>query len=166
MGTLLSHEIAKRYAAMLPDDTCHSLRRLGDRVSPFGAKGLLPVSGDAKIISARAIWRKVIIVRPPSPLFRGNILIETSLSMRYSGEMYARAGGRTLLRRNSGAHAVVKGRRPCCEYIPRQGGRSRSRAGIRGGYERGNRLRVMRRAISSASLQPEWSSWPRERSRT
>jgi glutamate synthase domain-containing protein 2/glutamate synthase domain-containing protein 1/glutamate synthase domain-containing protein 3 len=132
VGTLLSHEIAKRYGeAMLPDDTIviHCEGSAGQSFCAFGAKGIrFLISGDANDYFCKGLsGAKVIIVPPASSPFipEENVLIgNVALYGATSGEMYARGrAGERFCVRNSGARAVVEGVGDHgCEYMT--GGRA------------------------------------------
>jgi len=132
VGTMLSHEIAKRYGeAMLPDDTIviHCEGSAGQSFSAFGAKGLsFQVSGDANDYFCKGLsGAKVIIVPPAASPFipEENVLVgNVALYGATSGELYARGrAGERFCVRNSGARAVVEGVGDHgCEYMT--GGRA------------------------------------------
>src|SRR5882757_9368377 len=126
-GTMLSHEIAKRYGHEgLPDDTIH-IRLAGSAGQSFGAflaKGVtLDLVGDTNDYCGKGLSGGRISVQP-SPKFRGepseNIITgNVVLYGAIAGEAYFRGvAGERFAVRNSGAHAVVEGVGDhCCEYM-------------------------------------------------
>jgi glutamate synthase domain-containing protein 3 len=127
VGTMLSHEIAKRYGhAGLADDTIH-VRFAGSAGQSFGAflaRGVtLDLIGDTNDYAGKGMSGGRISVQP-SPKFRGeateNIITgNVALYGAISGEAYFRGvGGERFAVRNSGAHAVVEGVGDHgCEYM-------------------------------------------------
>ena len=127
VGTMLSHEIAKRWGdELLPDDTIH-IKFSGSAGQSFGAwlaEGVtLELEGDANDYVGKGLSGGRIIIYPPkASLFKAedNILVgNVCLYGATSGQAFYR--GRAAERfavRNSGAHAVVEG---CgdhgCEYM-------------------------------------------------
>jgi glutamate synthase (NADPH/NADH) large chain len=127
VGTMLSHEIAKRWGdEMLPDGTIH-IRFTGSAGQSFGAflaKGVtLELEGDANDYVGKGLSGGRIIIYPPrNCLFRPeeNILIgNVALYGATSGQAFFR--GRAAERfavRNSGACAVIEGVGDHgCEYM-------------------------------------------------
>jgi glutamate synthase (NADPH/NADH) large chain len=126
-GTMLSHEVAKRYGhAGLPDDTIR-IKLTGTAGQSFGAflaKGItLELTGEANDYVGKGLSGGRIVVKP-SPAFRGkpeeNIIIgNTVLYGAISGECYFRGvAGERFAVRNSGATAVVEGLGDHgCEYM-------------------------------------------------
>jgi glutamate synthase (NADPH) large chain len=127
VGTMLSHEIAKRYGhAGLSDDTIH-VRFAGSAGQSFGAflaKGVtLDLIGDTNDYCGKGLSGGRISVQP-SPKFRGepteNIITgNVVLYGAIAGEAYFRGvAGERFAVRNSGAHAVVEGVGDHgCEYM-------------------------------------------------
>ena len=127
VGTMLSHEIAKRYGHEgLPDDTIH-VRFAGSAGQSFGAflaKGVtLDLIGDTNDYCGKGLSGGRISVQP-SPKFRGepteNIITgNVVLYGAIAGEAYFRGvAGERFAVRNSGAHAVVEGVGDHgCEYM-------------------------------------------------
>ena len=127
VGTMLSHEIAKRYGHEgLADDTIH-IRLAGSAGQSFGAflaKGVtLDLVGDTNDYCAKGLSGGRISVQP-SPKFRGepaeNIITgNVVLYGAISGEAYFRGvAGERFAVRNSGAAAVVEGVGDHgCEYM-------------------------------------------------
>jgi glutamate synthase domain-containing protein 3 len=127
VGTMLSHQIAKRYGHDgLPDGTVH-VRFAGSAGQSFGAflaKGVtLEVIGDTNDYAGKGLSGGRICVQP-SPKFRGepgqNIITgNVVLYGAIAGEAYFRGvAGERFAVRNSGAHAVVEGVGDhCCEYM-------------------------------------------------
>jgi glutamate synthase domain-containing protein 3 len=127
VGTMLSHEIAKRWGdELLPDDTIH-IKFNGSAGQSFGAwlaEGVtLELEGDANDYVGKGLSGGRIIIYPPkASLFKAeeNILDgNVCLYGATSGQAFLR--GRAAERfavRNSGAQAVVEG---CgdhgCEYM-------------------------------------------------
>ena len=127
VGTMLSHEIARRYGHEgLPDDTIH-IRLAGSAGQSFGAflaKGVtLDLVGDTNDYCGKGLSGGRISVQP-SPKFRGepteNIITgNVVLYGAIAGEAYFRGvAGERFAVRNSGAHAVVEGVGDHgCEYM-------------------------------------------------
>jgi glutamate synthase domain-containing protein 3 len=127
VGTMLSHEIAKRYGHDgLPDDTVH-IRFAGSAGQSFGAflaKGVtLDLIGDTNDYCGKGLSGGRITVQP-SPKFRGeptqNVITgNVVLYGAIAGEAYFRGvAGERFAVRNSGAHAVVEGVGDHgCEYM-------------------------------------------------
>jgi glutamate synthase (NADPH/NADH) large chain len=127
VGTMLSHEVAKRYGHDgLPDDTIH-VRFAGSAGQSFGAflaRGVtLDLIGDTNDYCAKGLSGGRISVQP-SPKFRGeptdNIITgNVVLYGAIAGEAYFRGvAGERFAVRNSGAHAVVEGVGDHgCEYM-------------------------------------------------
>ncbi|KPK09476.1 MAG: glutamate synthase [Betaproteobacteria bacterium SG8_39] len=127
VGTMLSHEVAKRYGHEgLPDDTLH-VRFAGSAGQSFGAflaRGVtLDLIGDTNDYCGKGLSGGRISVQP-SPKFRGeptdNIITgNVVLYGAIAGEAYFRGvAGERFAVRNSGAHAVVEGVGDHgCEYM-------------------------------------------------
>jgi glutamate synthase (NADPH) large chain len=127
VGTILSHEIARRYGHDgLPDDTIR-VRFAGSAGQSFGAflaKGVtLDLIGDTNDYCGKGLSGGRISVQP-SPKFRGepteNIITgNVVLYGAIAGEAYFRGvAGERFAVRNSGAHAVVEGVGDHgCEYM-------------------------------------------------
>jgi glutamate synthase (NADPH/NADH) large chain len=126
-GTMLSHEIAKRYGHEgLPEDTIH-IRLAGSAGQSFGAflaKGVtLDLVGDTNDYCGKGLSGGRISVQP-SPKFRGepseNIITgNVVLYGAIAGEAYFRGvAGERFAVRNSGAQAVIEGVGDHgCEYM-------------------------------------------------
>ena len=126
-GTLLSHEIAKRYGhAGLPDGTI-TVRlsgTAGQSLGAFLAKGItLELTGEGNDYVGKGLSGGKIVVRPPKH-FRGksdeNIIVgNTVLYGAISGSVFFRGvAGERFAVRNSGAIAVVEGTGDHgCEYM-------------------------------------------------
>ena len=126
-GTLLSHEVAKRFGhAGLPDDTI-TVRLSGTAGQSFGAflaKGVtLSLTGEANDYVGKGLSGGRLIVRPPAT-FRGasdeNIIVgNTVLYGAIGGEAFlSGVAGERFCVRNSGATAVVEGTGDHgCEYM-------------------------------------------------
>jgi glutamate synthase (NADPH/NADH) large chain len=127
VGTMLSHEIAKRYGHDgLPDDTIH-VRFAGSAGQSFGAflaRGVwLDLLGDTNDYCGKGLSGGRISVQP-SPKFRGepteNIITgNVVLYGAIAGEAYFRGvAGERFAVRNSGARAVIEGVGDHgCEYM-------------------------------------------------
>jgi glutamate synthase (NADPH/NADH) large chain len=127
VGTMLSHEIARRYGHEgLPDETIH-VRFAGSAGQSFGAflaKGVwLDLLGDTNDYCGKGLSGGRISVQP-SPKFRGepteNIITgNVVLYGAIAGEAYFRGvAGERFAVRNSGAQAVVEGVGDHgCEYM-------------------------------------------------
>jgi glutamate synthase (NADPH/NADH) large chain len=127
VGTMLSHEIAKKYGhAGLPDDTIHVrfAGSAGQSLGAFLAKGVtLDLIGDTNDYCGKGLSGGRISVQP-SPKFRGepteNIITgNVVLYGAIAGEAYFRGvAGERFAVRNSGASAVVEGVGDhACEYM-------------------------------------------------
>ncbi|MBA3903896.1 MAG: glutamate synthase subunit alpha [Rhodocyclaceae bacterium] len=126
-GTMLSHEVARRYGhAGLPDDTVR-VKLSGTAGQSFGAflaKGItLELTGEANDYVGKGLSGGRIVVKP-SAGFRGkpeeNIIIgNTVLYGAIAGECFFRGvAGERFAVRNSGATAVVEGLGDHgCEYM-------------------------------------------------
>jgi len=127
VGTLLSHEVAKRHGhAGLADDTI-TIKLTGTAGQSFGAflaRGItLDLVGEANDYVGKGLSGGRIIVRPPAG-FRGtpceNIIVgNTVLYGATEGEVFFRGvAGERFAVRNSGATAVVEGTGDHgCEYM-------------------------------------------------
>ena len=127
VGTMLSHEIAKRYGNEgLPDDTIR-VSLIGTAGQSFGAflsKGITFVlNGEGNDYVGKGLCGGHIIIRPPKN-FKGiqekNIIVgNTVMYGATSGETYFRGiAGERFCVRNSGASAVVEGLgNHGCEYM-------------------------------------------------
>ncbi|MEX2317341.1 MAG: glutamate synthase-related protein [Pirellulales bacterium] len=132
VGTILSHEIAKKWGEeLLPDDTIHFKFNgsAGQSFGAFLARGVtLELEGDANDHVGKGLSGGRLIIYPPkasSFVPEDNILIgNVALYGATAGEAYFR--GRAAERfcvRNSGAHAVIEGVGDHgCEYMT--GGRA------------------------------------------
>jgi glutamate synthase (NADPH) large chain len=133
-GTLLGHEVTKRYGGLgLPDDTIQ-ITFTGSAGQSFGAfvpKGVtLRLYGDANDFVGKGLSGGRIVVRPPvdahpdfvaeDSIVAGNVLLYGATG----GELYVRGVvGERFCVRNSGAVAVVEGVGDHgCEYMT--GGRA------------------------------------------
>ncbi|MDD5250395.1 MAG: glutamate synthase-related protein [Rhodocyclaceae bacterium] len=127
VGTILSHEVAKRYGhAGLPDDSIH-VKLTGTAGQSFGAflaRGItLELTGEANDYVGKGLSGGRIVVKPPQK-FRGkpteNIIVgNTVLYGAIEGEVFFRGvAGERFCVRNSGATAVVEGTGDHgCEYM-------------------------------------------------
>jgi glutamate synthase domain-containing protein 3 len=127
VGTMLGHQVTRRYGAEgLPDDTIR-LRFTGSAGQSFGAfvpRGItLTLEGDSNDYIAKGLSGGKIIVYPPKAaryVAEENIVIgNVALYGATSGEAYFRGvAGERFAVRNSGAHAVVEGVGDHgCEYM-------------------------------------------------
>ena len=127
VGTMLSHEVAKRYGHDgLPEDTIHVrfAGSAGQSLGAFLASGItLELIGDTNDYCGKGLSGGRISVQP-SPKFRGepteNIITgNVVLYGAIAGEAYFRGvAGERFAVRNSGAHAVVEGVGDHgCEYM-------------------------------------------------
>ncbi|MBL8484107.1 MAG: glutamate synthase subunit alpha, partial [Rhodocyclaceae bacterium] len=127
VGTMLSHEVAKRYGSKgLPEDTI-TVRLSGTAGQSFGAflaRGItLELTGEGNDYVGKGLSGGRIVVKPAAK-FRGrpeeNIIIgNTVLYGAIEGECYFRGvAGERFAVRNSGAIAVVEGTGDHgCEYM-------------------------------------------------
>ena len=127
VGTLLSHEVARRYGHTgLPDETIHVNFKgtAGQSFGAFLAKGItLELEGDANDYVGKGLSGGRVIVRP-SPAFRGNpleniIIGNTVLYGAICGDAFFRGvAGERFAVRNSGAAAILEGVGDHgCEYM-------------------------------------------------
>ena len=163
VGTILSHEVAKRWGEeLLPDDTIH-IKFNGSAGQSFGAflaKGVtLELEGDANDYVGKGLSGGRIIIYPPkdSTLRAGGQhprRQRRACTARPSGEAFFR--GRAAERfcvRNSGARAVIEGVGDHgCEYMT--GGRAvilgPTGRNFAAGMSRRHRLRLGPRATTSS----------------
>ena len=126
-GTLLSHEVAKRFGHAGLADGSITVKLTGTAGQSFGAflaKGItLDLTGEANDYVGKGLSGGKIVVRP-SAKFRGkteeNIIVgNTVLYGAISGEVFFRGvAGERFAVRNSGATAVVEGTGDHgCEYM-------------------------------------------------
>ena len=127
VGTILGHEVTKRYGGEgLPDGTI-DLTFLGSAGQSFGAfvpRGMtLRLEGDANDYVGKGLSGGRIIVRPDrAATFQAHEQIIAGNVIAYgatSGELYIRGGvGERFCVRNSGARAVTEGAGDhACEYM-------------------------------------------------
>ena len=127
VGTMLGHEVTKRYAGEgLPDDTI-DLTLIGSAGQSFGAflpRGItLRLEGDANDYVGKGLSGGRIVIRPDraatfvaqEQIIAGNVIGYGATS----GEIFIRGGvGERFCVRNSGATAVVEGVGDhACEYM-------------------------------------------------
>ncbi len=127
VGTMLSHEIAKRYAADgLPDDTIkiHFSGAAGQSFGAWASKGMtLQVRGDANDYFGKGLSGGRLIISPPagsSFVFEENIIIgNVCFYGATAGEAFVNGmAGERFCIRNSGATVVVEGVGDHgCEYM-------------------------------------------------
>ncbi|OGV53478.1 MAG: glutamate synthase subunit alpha [Lentisphaerae bacterium GWF2_50_93] len=127
VGTMTSHEIAKRYGnAGLADDTIKLTFRgcAGQSFGAFLAHGItFTLIGESNDYLGKGLSGGKIIVKPPEKItydpsentIAGNVLLYGATS----GEVYINGQvGERFAIRNSGAHAVIEGAGDhCCEYM-------------------------------------------------
>ena len=127
VGTMLSHEIAKRYGNKgLPDNsiTVNLVGTAGQSFGAFLAKGItFNLHGEGNDYVGKGLCGGQIIIRPPQD-FKGlndkNIIVgNTVMYGATSGETFFRGiAGERFCVRNSGASAVVEGLgNHGCEYM-------------------------------------------------
>jgi glutamate synthase (NADPH) large chain len=190
VGTLLGHELTKRYGGLgLPDDTIDITLR-GSAGQSFGAfvpRGItLRLYGDANDFVGKGLSGGHIVVRPPEdshPEFVSEESIVAGNVMLYGatgGSAYVRGVvGERFCVRNSGAVAVVEGVGDHgCEYMT--GGRAvilgetgrNFGAGMSGGiayvYDANDafRARVNHEMVELEPLEQEDQRWLRDEIRT
>jgi len=127
VGTMLSHEIAKKWGAdLLPNDTVHIKLNgsAGQSLGAFLAKGVtIEVEGDANDYSGKGLSGGRIVIYPPkqsSFVAEENIIVgNVVLYGATSGEAYFRGiAAERFCVRNSGARTVVEGVGDHgCEYM-------------------------------------------------
>ncbi len=127
VGTLLSHEIAKRYGNKgLPDDSIkiNLSGTAGQSFGAFLAKGItFNLSGEGNDYVGKGLCGGKIIISPPKEFIgkaEENIIIgNTTMYGATSGETYFNGiGGERFCVRNSGASAVIEGvGNHGCEYM-------------------------------------------------
>ena len=127
VGTMLSHEIAKRYGnAGLPEDSIkiNLNGTAGQSFGAFLAKGVtFHLNGEGNDYVGKGLCGGKIIIQPPKK-FKGiaeeNIIVgNTTMYGATSGETYFNGiGGERFCVRNSGASAVIEGvGNHGCEYM-------------------------------------------------
>ncbi len=127
VGTMLSHEIARRYGtAGLPDDTIHVnfTGTSGQSFSAFLTKGItFDLTGEGNDYVGKGLCGGRIVIKPPKA-FRGvphqNIIAGNAVMYgATTGEAYfSGVAGERFCVRNSGASAVVEGvGNHGCEYM-------------------------------------------------
>ncbi|MDE0261337.1 MAG: glutamate synthase large subunit [Bryobacterales bacterium] len=127
VGTMLSHEIAKRYgAAGLPDDTIkiHFSGSAGQSFGAWASSGMtLQVRGDANDYFGKGLSGGRLVIAPPPGsgfVFEENIIIgNVSFYGATGGEAFVNGmAGERFCIRNSGASVVVEGVGDHgCEYM-------------------------------------------------
>ena len=128
VGTMLSHEVTKRYSDGLPEDTIR-IRFRGSAGQSFGAflvSGItLKVEGDANDYFCKGLSGGKVVITPPKDstfipedcIIVGNVVLYGATS----GKVFIRGiAGERFCVRNSGAEAVVEGVGDhACEYMTR-----------------------------------------------
>jgi glutamate synthase (NADPH/NADH) large chain len=132
VGTLLSHEVAKRYGhdGLLEDTIVfHARGSCGQSFCAFGAHGItMNIRGDANDYFGKGLSGAKLIIRPPDGstfTAEDNIIIgNVAFYGAISGQAYIRGrAGERFCVRNSGVRAVVEGVGDHgCEYMT--GGRA------------------------------------------
>ena len=127
VGTMLSHEIAKRYgAAGLPDDTIkiHFSGSAGQSFGAWASSGMtLQIRGDANDYFGKGLSGGRLVIAPPpgsSFVFEENIIIgNVAFYGATGGEAFVNGmAGERFCIRNSGASVVVEGVGDHgCEYM-------------------------------------------------
>jgi glutamate synthase domain-containing protein 2/glutamate synthase domain-containing protein 1/glutamate synthase domain-containing protein 3 len=127
VGTMLSHEIAKRYKEQgLPEDTIviQAEGSAGQSFCAFGAPGLtVHIKGDANDYFGKGLSGAKLSIQPPADstfIAEENIIIgNVAFYGATAGEGFIRGmAGERFCVRNSGAHAVVEGVGDHgCEYM-------------------------------------------------
>ena len=127
VGTMLSHEIAKRYgAAGLPDDTVkiHFSGSAGQSFGAWASSGMtLQIRGDANDYFGKGLSGGRLVIAPPpgsSFVFEENIIIgNVAFYGATGGEAFVNGmAGERFCIRNSGASVVVEGVGDHgCEYM-------------------------------------------------
>src|SRR5690606_14146060 len=127
VGTMLSHEVAKRYGEALMPEGSMSFKFVGSAGQSFGAflaKGIeLELEGDANDYVGKGLSGGRIVVYPPRDstfaaeenILVGNVVMYGAIS----GQAYFRGvAAERFCVRNSGGHAVVEGVGDHgCEYM-------------------------------------------------
>ena len=127
VGTMLSHEVAKRYGNTgLPEDSIKINLKgtAGQSFGAFLAKGItFNLSGEGNDYVGKGLCGGKIIIQPPkkfSGLAEENIIVgNTTMYGATSGESYFNGiGGERFCVRNSGASSVIEGvGNHGCEYM-------------------------------------------------
>ena len=128
-GTLLSHELFKRWGNNLPPGTCHATLRgtSGQSFGAFSIKGsLLELEGDSQDYFGKGLCGGFLAVYPPKSLIEAGFKAEENIIIGNTA-LYGATSGVALVNgiaaerfavRNSGAWAVVEGTGDhCCEYM-------------------------------------------------
>eukprot|EP00931_Biecheleriopsis_adriatica_P035288 TRINITY_DN2030_c0_g1_i3.p1 TRINITY_DN2030_c0_g1~~TRINITY_DN2030_c0_g1_i3.p1 ORF type:complete len:2151 (-),score=484.82 TRINITY_DN2030_c0_g1_i3:46-6498(-) len=128
-GTLLSHEVYKRWGSSLPPGTCH-LKLTGTSGQSFGAfsvKGvLLELEGDSQDYFGKGLSGGALVVYPPRKAVAKGFVASENIIIGNTALYGATAGvcfvsgiaAERFAVRNSGAWAVVEGAGDhCCEYM-------------------------------------------------
>mmetsp|Transcript_62362 Transcript_62362/g.174232 ORF Transcript_62362/g.174232 Transcript_62362/m.174232 type:complete len:2159 (-) Transcript_62362:60-6536(-) len=129
LGTLLSHELYKRWGNSLPPGTCHAKLEgtSGQSFGAFALRGIfLELEGDSQDYFGKGLSGGTVVVYPPKAALAAgfkaeeNIIIgNTALYGATSGVCFVRGiAAERFAVRNSGAWAVVEGTGDhCCEYM-------------------------------------------------
>jgi len=134
LGTLLSHELFKRWGSSLPAATCHAklFGTSGQSFGAFAVKGLyLELEGDSQDYFGKGLSGGALVVYPPQEALEAGFKAEENIIIGNTA-LYGATGGCCFVRgiaaerfgvRNSGAWAVVEGAGDhCLEYMT--GGRA------------------------------------------
>ena len=128
VGTMLSHEVTKRYPTGLPEDTIR-IRFTGSAGQSFGAFAApgvsMTVEGDANDYFCKGLSGGKVVITPP----RGSTFVPEENIIVGNVVLYGATSGKVFIRgiagerfcvRNSGAEAVVEGVGDHgCEYMTR-----------------------------------------------
>ena len=128
VGTMLSHEVTKRYPAGLPEDTIRIsfTGSAGQSFGAFAAPGIsMTVEGDSNDYFCKGLSGGKIVITPP----RGSTFVPEENIIVGNVVLYGATSGKAFIRgiagerfcvRNSGAEAVVEGVGDHgCEYMTR-----------------------------------------------
>jgi len=128
-GTLLSHELYKRWGNNLPPGTCHATLRgtSGQSFGAFSIKGsFLELEGDSQDYFGKGLCGGMVCVYPSQRAIQAGFQAEQNIIIGNTA-LYGATSGLALVNgiaaerfavRNSGAWAVVEGAGDhCCEYM-------------------------------------------------
>merc|ERR1719387_3388977 len=129
VGTLLSHELYRRWGTKLMPGTCHVklFGTCGQSFGAFGIKGVvLELEGDGQDYFGKGLSGATLIVYPTQKALEDGFMAEEHVIIGNTA-LYGATAGVCLVRgicgerfavRNSGAWAVVEGAGDhCCEYM-------------------------------------------------
>jgi len=128
-GTLLSHELYKRWGNNLPAGTCHAKLKgtSGQSFGAFSIKGsFLELEGDSQDYFGKGLCGGICVVYPPRKSIEAGFEAEKNIIIGNTA-LYGATAGIALVNgiaaerfavRNSGAWACVEGAGDhCCEYM-------------------------------------------------